>query len=416
MTEKIKRLFLIVTVIALALCVTAFAVACGDKETEEGGTKTPTSLEVTLADGSTLSYSSGTITVTEGQIPTIAAGDFKVSVVYSDGSKEAVTGFTYDASTFTQNSPAGSYNISFAYSGQTAFVTVQVLSVPSTALAALDTETTYSYVYSGAAVDIIAKLDAAREGDNKLSAMIASGKIRLSTEQNLDVRTATDAGDYALQVIAAPGYAWIDANSGEDTEKTICWKIAKRTIPLPTVQGGVTSFEFTGEEITLPVDLHGYDEQITFENGSPTNKATYVNYGNGHYLCQALIKEAYQTNYAFSQDKYIVDVSEWTITPKRLTVPTLVGYKNKTTAEGVDYYHYDYTGSPLAVATSVDNDAVFTVNRNSGSPIQDVLDWENGSYSFKSVSALSRRIFKKPSSLANCATPHAACQSVIFRL
>lgn len=380
MTEKIKRLFLIVTVIALALCVTAFAVACGDKETEEGGTKTPTSLEVTLADGSTLSYSSGTITVTEGQIPTIAAGDFKVSVVYSDGSKEAVTGFTYDASTFTQNSPAGSYNISFAYSGQTAFVTVQVLPVPSTALAALDTETTYSYVYSGAAVDIIAKLDAAREGDNKLSAMIASGKVRLSTEQNLDVRTATDAGDYALQVIAAPGYAWIDANSGEDTEKTICWKIAKRTIPLPTVQGGVTSFEFTGEEITLPVDLHGYDEQITFENGSPTNKATYVNYGNDHYLCQALIKEAYQTNYAFSQDRYIVDVSEWTITPKRLTVPTLVGYKNKTTAEGVDYYHYDYTGSPLAVATSVDNDAVFTVNRNSGSPIQDVLDWENGSY------------------------------------
>ena len=53
MTEKFKRLFLIITVAVLALCVAAFAVACGDK-TPEGDTKTPTNLEVTLADGSTL--------------------------------------------------------------------------------------------------------------------------------------------------------------------------------------------------------------------------------------------------------------------------------------------------------------------------------------------------------------------------
>ena len=66
--------------------------------------------------------------------------------------------------------------------------------------------------------------------------------------------------------------------------------------------------------------------------------------------------------------------------PKRLAFPTLLGYKNKTTSEGVDYYHYDYTGSAIAVTTSVDNNDIFTVEKNSGYPIVNVLDWENGSY------------------------------------
>lgn len=379
MTERLKRLFLIITVAVLALCVAAFAVACGDK-TPEGDTKTPTSLEVTLADGSTLSYSGGAIIVTEGQIPAITAGDFKVSVVYSDDSREAITGFSYNAGSFSQNSVAGSYSLTFTHSGQTAIVTVQVLPIQRTALASIDTSITYSYEYSGSEIDVIAKLDATREGENKIASMIASGKVRISTEQNLNVRTATNAGYYFLDLIAADGYSWQEESAGESTSKMIGWRIAQRVIPLPTVQGGVTSFEFTGEEITLPVDLHGYNDQITFVNGSPTNKAIYANYGADHYTCQALIKEEYQNNYTFVGDGFIVDVSDWTIYPKRLAFPALVGYKNKTTADGVDYYHYDYTGSAIAVTTNLDDNDLFTVEKNSGYPIVNVLDWENGSY------------------------------------
>ena len=380
MTEKFKRLFLIITVAVLALCVAAFAVACGDKTPEGGDAKTPTNLEVTLADGSTLSYSGGAIIVTEGQIPAITAGDFKVSVVYSDDSKEAISGFTYDVGSLSQNSVAGSYSITFTYSGQTAFVTVQVLPIQRTALSPIDTSITYTYEYSGNEVDIIAKLDATREGENKISSMIASGKVRISTEQNLNVRTATNAGYYFLDLIAADGYSWQEESAGESTSKMISWRISKKEIPLPTVQGGITSFEFTGEEITLPVNVNGFDDQITFVNGLPTNKATYVTYGDNHYTCQAMIKDEYQTNYTFVGDRYIVDVSAWTIYPKRLAFPTLLGYKNKTTSEGVDYYHYDYTGSAIAVTTSVDNNDIFTVEKNSGYPIVNVLDWENGSY------------------------------------
>lgn len=389
MTERLKKVFLLIAVFVLSICVVAFAASC-DKEENGGSQKTITNLEATLADGSSLTYSNGMIIVTEGQIPSFTTGDFSVKIVYSDGSKEAVSGFTIDASAIPANATAGSYTISFSYSGHSTTVSVEVRASEPEALPAIDSQTTYSYEYTGSAIDLIEKLDANRSAENKIAPLITAGKIRISTQENVRTRQATNVGDYMLELVAADGNVWKDETLGQTSSMTLLWRITKKVIPTPTVSGS-TTFEYTGEEITLPVDLHGFDEQITFFNGGiDTNKAIDANYPGTSNYCQAIIKEQYQDSYTFQNDQYTVEVGTWTITPKRIPYPTLIaaenatptykGYTRKEMKEGVDYYHYTYTGNPIPVETSVERNDLFEVERNGTTGITDVISYEGGCY------------------------------------
>ena len=360
MFGKYKRIFLFVAVVALVFSLFVVAVACDEKG--ETNVKKATGIEVTVAASSALTYTNGNIVVKEGAVPTFAAADFSVQIVYSDGSKEGVTGFTIDASGVASDAPAGYYFVTISYQGFSYSVQVVVEEAPKTALPAIDTGNDFTYEYTGEEIDILAKFDLGREENEKLIPLLNEGKISVSTAENLDMRKAKDAGGYVLCLVAADGYVWVE-DGVKYSEKTIYWYITKKVVPKPTIVGE-TSFVYTGEEITLSVDTHGFDDVVTFVNGSATNKGVWANQGNDTYHCSAVIKEECQANYSFADAQVAVDVGDWRITPRFLDIPVLLEYTSKETDESeVDWYHYPNVGGEVPdVKTSVDDDPLFSVD------------------------------------------------------
>lgn len=381
MTEKKKRLLVLVAIFALVVSVAVLMTACGGSSGGSGGSssKTVSGIEVSIANGSTLTVGEGgEIVVNVGEIPSFAKEDFRVIPVYTDGTKgKAITSYTFDASLLPANVEEGTYTIEFTYKKLNYFLTVRVVGAEKIALLPINTSAEYKYEYTGQPIDVIAKLDESRAEADKLATIISSGKATVSQQQGQNDRVATNAGYYGLCLTAAAGYEWKDENNVSET-LMISWQITPKVLPLPTVTGE-RSYEFTGSEITLAVDLHGFGDQITLANGGDTNKGLH----SGTYALQAMIKPEHQTNYTFDVDGTVttgpVELGTWTITKKVLPIPEITNAKSTSTNEGMTYYHFDYTGANIAITTNVDEASEYIVTKNNGEAITDVL-YEGGSY------------------------------------
>ncbi|MBO4283953.1 MAG: hypothetical protein J5958_04935 [Clostridia bacterium] len=375
MTKRMKRVILFSSVVILMTAFVFLMAACSLGGTEGGG-ETPapsaTGIEVTVADGSTLTWQGGKIVMVLGQIQAVAKGDLSVALVYSDGTKQPITDFSIDASSVTNDAAAGSYTVVVTYREYTAMITVNVVD-PRVPLPSIETTEVYSFEYRGSSIDIVEMLDEDRADADKIATLLAEGKVTVAEGENY-TRTATNTGDYLLCIRASDGYVFGDETTGLVTEQIVSWNITKKVVPIPTADG-TTSFVYTGSEITLPVNAHGFDEVITFINGNvPTNKATNANQGNNKNLCVAIIKSECEDNYIFEGNQYAVEVAEWTITPKPLAYPTVLNGKKVTEAE-TDYYHFDYNeGQPVAMQTSVDDLGLFLIEGLSSAT------YVNGSY------------------------------------
>ena len=357
--RALSLFFVAFLIVALVFLVTACSLGGpvdggGSGEREE---LSVTGLDVTVKDGSPLVYQGGRIVMSVGHILPVSSDELSVSLIYSDGTKHPINDFTVDSSSLLIDASAGTYTIIVSYLQYSGTITVDVVDVRA-ALPAIDTDSVYSFVYSGEEIDVIAKLDENRADEDKIATLIAEGKVTVSEEENY-TRSATNAGDYMLRLNAADGYVWGDETTGLMTELYIGWNVAKKVVPTPTVIG-TTSFVYTGSEITLPVDLHGFDDVITLTNGAlETNKATEANQGDNTNLCTALIRTECQDNYVFGDNQVVVEVAQWVITPKPLAYPTILNGR-KVTVEGVDYYHFDYNeGQPVDVRTNVDDTGLF---------------------------------------------------------
>ena len=358
-----RRAFLLLSVVFLIASIVVFTTACSLGGPVEGGGETaaPTvvGIEVTVADGSPLNVQGDRIVMPLGQLGMIANGDLSVVALYSDGAKQTVTDFTVDASSLLSVEAPGVYTVVVAYGQFSTVLTVDVVD-DRAVLPAIETVEIYSVEYSGEEVDIIAKLDENRAEADKIATLLADGKVTVAEGENY-TRSATDAGDYVLCLTAAPGCVWGDESTGFVTEQYIGWRVSKKVIPVPTA-GETTSFVYTGSEITLPVDLHGFDDVITLSNGgTPTNVAINANQGDSVNLCAAYVRTEYRNNYVFEGNLDAVEVAQWKITPRRLPYPALLTGTKVTVAE-TDYYHFDYNeGKPVDLRTSVDDTGLFLV-------------------------------------------------------
>ncbi|MBO6019582.1 MAG: hypothetical protein J6P88_00160, partial [Clostridia bacterium] len=193
----------VLLIVALVFLVTACSL--GGPVDDGGQTAAPsvTGIEVTVADGSPLVYQGGRIVMSVGQIRPVVNGDLSVALIYSDGSKQPIADFTVDASSLSTDAAAGTYTIVVSYLQYSGTITVDVVDVRA-ALPAIDTDSVYSFVYSGEEIDVIAKLDENRADEDKIATLIAEGKVTVSEEENY-TRSATNAGDYLLRLNAADG-------------------------------------------------------------------------------------------------------------------------------------------------------------------------------------------------------------------
>ena len=312
-----RRAFLLLSVVFLIASIVVFTTACSLGGPVEGGGETaaPTvvGIEVTVADGSPLNVQGDRIVMPLGQLGVIANGDLSVVALYSDGAKQTVTDFTVDASSLLSVEAPGVY------------------------MPAIETTEIYSVEYSGEEVDIVAKLDENRAEADKIATLLADGKVTVAEGENY-TRTATDAGDYVLCLTAAPGCVWGDESTGFVTEQYIGWRVSKKVIPVPTA-GETTSFVYTGSEITLPVDLHGFDDVITLSNGgTPTNVAINANQGDSVNLCAAYVRTEYRNNYVFEGNLDAVEFFD----DVGCTLGDVIRFRKKDTTE--EEYHTLLTG------------------------------------------------------------------------
>ncbi len=358
-----RRIFSLLSVAFLIAALIFLATACSLGGSVDGGgsTAAPTvvGIEATVADGSTLKLQGDRIVMTLGQISVIANDDLSVVALYSDGTRQPLSDFTVDASSLLSAETTGPYTVLVAYGQYSTVITVDVVDARAS-LPAIETAEIYSVEYSGEAVDVVAKLDENRADEDKIATLLDAGKVTVAEGENF-TRTATDSGDYTLCLRAADGYVWGDETTGVLTEQYIGWRITKKVIPVPTA-GETTSFVYTGSEITLPVDLHGFDDVVTLSNGgAPTNAATDANQGDGVNLCIAYVKTECRNNYVFEGDLDSVEVAQWKITPRLLPYPVLLS-GTKVTEDQTDYYHFDYNeGEPVDVRTNVDDTGLFLI-------------------------------------------------------
>ena len=340
-----KRLLIVFSVLCM-VCLCVGLAACNllgnNSNGGSGGTKkTLKSVTVEVADGSSYAryFADGEFTLPEGVSADFSKRDFVVKGVYSDKSTSKLTDYTIET-----KAEGDGYVIEFAV-GEEVKYTINVKRAASSlqTLSALS-ETGPSYEYSGSEFNILNDVRFADE--STLYRAIVERKVEVEEGSVIE---ATDAGEYSFVAKACSGYAWtVDGN--ETTSITVSWTIRKKAIAIPTVNF-TGNYYYNGEEKTLSLDMHGFGNYITFEDGgSETNKATNV----GTYSCRARIKSEYQKNYVFAGDHTsteTVDVATWTILPRALPVPTVVGAE-----KGQDgFYHYTYTGSAILPELTVGN-------------------------------------------------------------
>lgn len=341
-TKTMQRFALLTVVSVLLVAFALFAVACGKTDDPKKPAKTLSSVSVVASETKfTLDENHTTILLTVGDSISFDKADFTVTAIYSDKTTEKITDFTIDASAVNV-SVAGSYSITVTYKGTTASVGVLVSEKAKTALHISQDDV--SFTYDGTEKDFIAAYDVAN-ASGKLSDFLKDGKVTLSTDS---VTKATNAGNYLVTITPTDDYKFDNGLP----EIVFYWTIGKVVVPTPTIAAN-KAYVYNGEEQTLELDCHGYENILSFLNGSDTRKGTNA----GDYFCYALLKDEYKANYTFEDENgmfssdSVVFVGSWTIMQKILPVPTVVG------AEKIDgVYHYAYTGERIVPTLMLDGD------------------------------------------------------------
>ena len=353
MKKKILFLALVVVFIVVLSCA---LVACGGG----GGNKTKKTeqnLEVGIAN-SLLTVKDGEIVLKEDATIRLQKADFTVEIVYSDGSKQAITDYTFDASGVMYTTP-GSYTVVFSYNSLIYNISVRIEegdyeelpSIPGTVDAPL------TVTYSGTQYNVVDLVDEEMTGTT-LSELIAGGKVSLSTLEVFS-GTATSVGDYQMGLVAAKGYGW-KADGYKQTEVTVYWKIEKKVLQLPTITGE-TTFTYDGTEKSVTVDTHGYDDVWTFSyGGNDTRKATNATLAPQEV--QAIMVEEKRSNYCVvwmnektSDGAYAIGTI--TVMPMSIARPELLVEASDKVVDpetGSTTYYYDYTGETINVETNMD--------------------------------------------------------------
>lgn len=385
MRQKTKRFVTLGLVVALLVLLCFAAIACGQSTPKKTpANKTASGITVTVTNTSyTFDKTTNTINITEDDAFDLQKSDITVTVKYSDNTTATLKESDYSIDTSALPSPltSGTYAVSVTYGSFTESINVVVLEAQKQS-ATLYTEGV-SVRYDGTKKSLIAEYDRLH-AQNRLSKLVSDGKVSLDPVKVEE----TDAGTYYMTVTPKKGYI---LNEGMDESVQLSFTITPAIIQTPTVIGS-TTFEYDGTEKTLNLDLHGQDDILTFVNGGvDTRKGTIV----GSYTCQMLILPEKQANYAFDEGNSTpvgsaVDVATFTITPKILSAPVVVG-KEK---DNDGFYHFTYTGERILPTLSVDGtELVATFEPNTGNYVyaygDDSVSISLSSFDYEAVDAFS---------------------------
>ena len=144
--------------------------------------------------------------------------------------------------------------------------------------------------------------------------------------------TNIEPASYATNVFLNPNYSWAN---GTYVGKRVEWRIKKATIPKPTA--AVTSFEYTGAAITLPVD--GFNAALMERFDNYVYSAQKV----GNYTAAYKLNEATTAHYTWEDGTLSNVYIKWSITKKEIEVPIIDGatsfvYTSKTISPNVINY------------------------------------------------------------------------------
>lgn len=317
-----------------------------------------TAVTVSYAEGRTVKTAAQPVTVTpvlaglEVRVPpdktayryleTFDPAGMEADAVYSDGARQAVTGYTYPTAAFTA---LGAQEVTLSYSedGRTVTASVPVtvsavpLPVPAQAGALTYTGSAQSPVWNG----------------------YDSAKMTLSGETS-----GTDAGSYHAEFALAYGYEWPD---GSAEPASVPWTIGRAVIAqLPSVSGTLT-FDGTEQSPTFI----GYDpDKMTLGGDTAATEP-------GDYAATFTPTANYQWADGSTGAKSVA----WTIANVVVTIPHQVGALTYNGAEQSPAWEgFDAENSTISGDTSAtdagDYTAVFTLKLGV---------WEDGTKNPKAV-------------------------------
>lgn len=343
-----KKVILVMTlVVALVMCV--MLASCnnlfgGGENNQDPPKATLQSVTITVAENSRYAgyFSDGTITLPAGTTADFSRSDFVVTGQYSDNTTKTLSRYNIQT---REGTSANSFVIDFIVDGN---VMKQLNVNTSFSVLTSIVKDDLSFEYTGEEINVLSSL---RHTDG--SALTSEFVAKKFSIVEGGVPIATDAGIYTFQLRAANGYVWVEDNE-EKEQIDIQWEITPKTIVLPTVVGE-TSFEYDGTEKTVGLNMHGFDDVLSFvDGGRDTRKGTDA----GNYICSVVIRNEGKNrdNYTFGGNHSATDAVEvgtFTINKKVLPVPTVAG---KTATDGV--YHYTYTGDVILPDLTAETDAL----------------------------------------------------------
>lgn len=332
-----KKIILVMTlVVALVMC--AMLASCNDlfgggENNQDPPKATLQSVTITMAENSRYAeyFADGEITLPAGTTADFSRSDFVVTGQYSDNTTKTLSRYNIQT---REGTSANSFVIDFIVDGN---VMKQLNVNTSFSVLTSIVKDDLSFEYTGEEINVFSAL---RHADG--SAITSEFVAKKFSIVEGGVPIATDAGIYTFQLRAANGYVWVEDNE-EKEQIDIQWEITPKTIVLPTVVGE-TSFEYDGTEKTVGLNMHGFDDVLSFvDGGRDTRKGTDA----GNYICSVVIRDEGKNreNYTFGGNHSATDAVEvgtFTINKKVLPVPTVAG---KTATDGV--YHYTYTGDAI---------------------------------------------------------------------
>ena len=370
---NMKKKIILVLTVAVVLLLSVLLAACsllgGGNDNGGGGAKvTLESITVSMAENSRYAqyFENGEITLPAGTSANFSESDFVVKGKYSDNTNKSLSNFSIAVNRSDSNLIVIDFivgdSVMLQLNVHTSFV-----SLPT-----IDT-TTISIEYTGQPVNVLTRI--LQDDDVTVAEAIADGKYSLV---NGSVTQATDAGSYSLQLKAPEGCVWVNDNLETD-QIGITWEITKKVVTLPTVADNIRTFEYDGTEKTLNLDLHGFDDVLSFVDGG---RDTRKGIDAGRYTCLAIIRNEARANYTFPGNHTsgeAMEVASFTITQKILPVPTI---SNMTVENGV--YHCTYTGERILPVLTVGDTALSrTVDPDNGTIVYDA---DNAVYPENTVS------------------------------
>ena len=194
--------------------------------------------------------------------------------------------------------------------------------------------------------------------------------------------SGTNVGTYTVTFTPRGLYCWSD---GTRDARTVTWQIYKATVPIPTA--AVTSYEYTGNNVTLSVT--NYDSNVMNQTGTVTAKNA------GNYTATYKLKDA--ANYTWSDGSTSDKNIAWNITAKKLAKPyasnTDLNYTGNTvtlSVANVDFTYMDKSGDDSATAAG-DYSVTYSLKDTTN------YTWSDGSTSAVTINwKISNSSFAKP--------------------